>query len=136
VAFVKAIKVGDVQVGKMMHLELGGKEIMIANVEGKFYALSDRCGHMSARLSMGVLNDNIVTCPLHYSKFDVTTGKLLSGPVMMESSVNILEKCPEEVQKTIFQMAQRMGEIQKEIKTQDIPMYETKIEGNSIFVNI
>jgi nitrite reductase/ring-hydroxylating ferredoxin subunit len=69
-------------------------------------------------------------------KFDVTTGKLLSGPVMMESGMNIFEKCPEEVQKSFSQMAQRMGEIQKEIKTHEMPIYETKIDGDAIFVNI
>jgi nitrite reductase/ring-hydroxylating ferredoxin subunit len=134
--FVKAVRVSDVQVGKMMHLELGGKEIMIANVGGKFYALGDRCGHMNARLSMGALNKNIVTCPLHFSKFDVTTGKLLSGPVMMQSSTNMFEKCPEEVQKMMNQMMQKMGEIQKEVKTHDVPIYEAKVEGNAVFVDI
>ncbi len=84
----------------MKHVEIDGKEIMIANVEGKFYAIGDRCGHMSARLSMGTLTNTVVTCPLHFSRFDVTTGKLVSGPKIMESgAANLIAKCPEEAKK-------------------------------------
>jgi nitrite reductase/ring-hydroxylating ferredoxin subunit len=32
----------------MRHVEFNGKEIMIANLDGKFYALNDRCSHTNA----------------------------------------------------------------------------------------
>jgi nitrite reductase/ring-hydroxylating ferredoxin subunit len=51
--FVEVAKVNEIPHGKMKHVELDGKEIMIANLDGKFYALNDRCGHMNALLSMG-----------------------------------------------------------------------------------
>ncbi len=53
------------------------KEIMIANIDGKYYAISDRCGHSNASLSMGSLNGKVVTCPLHGAQFDVTIGRKL-----------------------------------------------------------
>jgi len=59
----------------MRSVELKGIYILIANVDGQFYALDDRCGHMNALLSMGTLNGKIVTCPFHYAQFDVTTGQ-------------------------------------------------------------
>ncbi|MGA2681718.1 MAG: Rieske 2Fe-2S domain-containing protein [Candidatus Bathyarchaeia archaeon] len=77
--FVKVAKTTDITVGKMMHVEVDGTEILIANVEGKFYAVGDRCPHMSAVLSNGTLNNSIVTCPRHFSSFDVTTGRAISG---------------------------------------------------------
>jgi nitrite reductase/ring-hydroxylating ferredoxin subunit len=43
-------------------VEIDGKEILIANIDGKFYAINDRCGHMNALLSMGNLAENVVTC--------------------------------------------------------------------------
>lgn len=49
----------------MKHIEIDRKEIAIANIEGKYYAFDDRCGHTGAPLSMGAINGNIVTCPLH-----------------------------------------------------------------------
>lgn len=78
--FVKIAKTIDIPVGKMKHVEIDGNEIMIANVEGKFYAVGDRCPHLNAKLSDGKLTKTIVTCPRHFSSFDVTTGKIISGP--------------------------------------------------------
>jgi nitrite reductase/ring-hydroxylating ferredoxin subunit len=77
--FVKVAKTFDVPVGKMKHVEVEGIEIMIANVEGKFYAVGDRCPHLNAKVSEGTLNKTIVTCPRHLSTFDVSTGKVISG---------------------------------------------------------
>jgi nitrite reductase/ring-hydroxylating ferredoxin subunit len=70
--FLEAAKVGEIEKGKMKSVELKGIDVLIANVDGRFYAMDDRCGHMSALLSMGKLNGKIVTCPFHYAQFDVT----------------------------------------------------------------
>jgi nitrite reductase/ring-hydroxylating ferredoxin subunit len=77
--FVKVAEKKDVPAGKMIHVEVDGNEILIANVGGKFYAVGDRCPHLHARVSEGTLNNAIVTCPRHLSTFDVRTGKVLSG---------------------------------------------------------
>jgi len=77
--YVKVAETKDFPVGKMMHVEVDGNEILIANVGEKFYALGDRCPHLHAKVSEGTLNDSIVTCPRHLSTFDVRTGKALSG---------------------------------------------------------
>lgn len=66
--------------GTMKHFETGKMEILIANVGGKFYAINNRCPHMNTPLSMVVLQGTTVICPLHFSRFDVTTGKKSSGP--------------------------------------------------------
>lgn len=79
VSLVKVAKTTDIPVGKMMHVEVNGIPILIANVEGKFYAVCDRCPHLNATLSEGFLNDKIVTCPRHLSSFDITTGRVISG---------------------------------------------------------
>jgi nitrite reductase/ring-hydroxylating ferredoxin subunit len=70
----------------MKHVEVKGKEILIANIDGKSYALNDRCGHMNALLSMGNLaNDNIITCPFHGARFDIISGKKVKEPVLTPS---------------------------------------------------
>ena len=76
---VKVAKTIDIPSGKMKHVEIEGLEILIANVEGKFYAVGDSCPHMNAKLSEGTLNKTIVTCPRHLSTFDVTNGRVISG---------------------------------------------------------
>lgn len=86
--YVEAGKVSEVDKGHMKHVELDGKEIAIVNIDGKIYAFADRCGHMNARLSRGDLNQNVVSCPFHAAKFDVTTGKKLGEPVLENPTRN------------------------------------------------
>ncbi|MFZ0511311.1 MAG: Rieske 2Fe-2S domain-containing protein [Candidatus Nitrosopolaris sp.] len=54
-------KVNEIPDGKMKHVEVDGKELLIASVGDKFYAISDRCGHMNAILTMGNLTGKQVT---------------------------------------------------------------------------
>lgn len=77
--YVKVAKTSDIPAGKMKNVEVDGIEILIANVEGMFYAVGDRCPHLNAKVSEGTLNNTVVTCPRHLSSFDVTTGRVISG---------------------------------------------------------
>jgi nitrite reductase/ring-hydroxylating ferredoxin subunit len=80
--YVEADKVSQISNGHMSHVEINGKEVVIANLDGKFFAFSDRCAHMNARLSRGNINQNIVTCPFHAAQFDTTSGKKIGEPVL------------------------------------------------------
>ena len=135
--YVKVAIKSEIPVGKMKHIEVNEKEIMIANVEGEFYAISDRCGHENARLSMGTLTNTIVTCPMHFATIDVTTGKVVSGPVLEGSgAAYILAKSPEEVQKVITPILKHTAENQSLIKTYDLPVYKVKVDGSDLLVQL
>ena len=54
--------------------------MMIVNVEGKLHAVDRICTHETADLSTGFLTDSEVTCPLHLSRFDLTTGNVQNPP--------------------------------------------------------
>ena len=70
----------------MKHVEVREKEILIANIDGKFYALNDRYCNINALLSIGnIANDNIVTYPFHGARFDITTGKKVKEPILTPS---------------------------------------------------
>jgi 3-phenylpropionate/trans-cinnamate dioxygenase ferredoxin subunit len=75
--FSEVMKAGDLTDGMMKRVVLGEQDIIIARVEGKFYAAQGRCPHMRAYLSRGKLNGTVVTCPLHGSRFDLKTGKVV-----------------------------------------------------------
>jgi nitrite reductase/ring-hydroxylating ferredoxin subunit len=64
----------------MQVFTIKGHEILVVNVAGKFYAVSNRCPHLNYPLYTGSLDGKIITCGFHYAKFDVTTGKGLSSP--------------------------------------------------------
>jgi nitrite reductase/ring-hydroxylating ferredoxin subunit len=124
--YVEAGKVSEISNGQMKHVEINGKEIAIANLDGKFYAFADRCGHMNARLSRGNINQNIVTCPFHAAKFDITSGKKIGEPVL--ETPPGMEPLPPKWQKYM----EIVGKEMSYIKTYDQETYEVKVEGNNI----
>jgi len=72
--FVTVAKVSDVKEGEGKVVEANGKTIALFNVDGKFYAIDNTCKHKGGPLGEGVCDGNIVTCPWHGWKYDVTTG--------------------------------------------------------------
>ena len=80
--YIEAGKVSEIGKGHIKHVEVNGKEIAIANLDGKFYAFADRCGHMNDRLSRGNISHNEVICPFHAAKFDIASGKKTGDPVL------------------------------------------------------
>ena len=79
--FVRVADKSDVGMGKMKKVTLDDREILITNVDGKYYAVDNLCTHFGGDLSEGVLEGNVVACPNHQAKFDVTTGRVVSPPV-------------------------------------------------------
>ena len=128
--FVEVAKVNEIPDGKMKHVEVDGKEVLVANIGGKFYAISDRCGHMNALLSMGNLTGNTVTCPFHGAKFDVITGKKLTEPILTPSQG--MEPLPQSWQKFF----ENVGQLMAHIKTYDQTTYETRLDGDKIKIKI
>ncbi|MHB8743088.1 MAG: non-heme iron oxygenase ferredoxin subunit [Sulfuricaulis sp.] len=78
--FVKIARRGELLPGKMKCVDLDGRRILLANVDGSFYAADDTCTHEDASLSQGFLKGEIVKCPLHGSRFNLCTGKVLDDP--------------------------------------------------------
>jgi 3-phenylpropionate/trans-cinnamate dioxygenase ferredoxin subunit len=78
--FVKVGNLGDLAPGRMMRVEIDGRRILLANVDGRFYATADTCTHEDASLSAGSLRGEFVKCPLHGSRFNVCTGQVMEEP--------------------------------------------------------
>jgi len=78
--FVKVASKKDLELGKMIGVEAGGKPIFLVNLEGKYYAIGNVCTHMGCVLSSGVLKGETVQCPCHGSVFNVKTGSVVKGP--------------------------------------------------------
>lgn len=64
-SYIEVSNTNEILAGRTKHVEVHEVEILLANVDGKFYAVSDRCGHQNAPLSKGELEGKIITCPLH-----------------------------------------------------------------------
>jgi nitrite reductase (NADH) small subunit len=79
-AFVRAMKVGELGAGQIRELQVEGKAVAVANVAGKIYAISNTCLHRGGPLGEGTLEGKVVTCPWHGWQFDVTDGKAVGNP--------------------------------------------------------
>lgn len=74
-AFIKIAEVNMLKPGEKKSFSLNNKTVMLANVDGTFYALDNKCPHMGGALSGGDLEGATLACPRHGAKFDVRTGK-------------------------------------------------------------
>jgi nitrite reductase/ring-hydroxylating ferredoxin subunit len=78
--FIEAGKASELPPGTMQRVDIRGRRILLANADGRYCALDDTCTHEEASLSTGVLQGELVKCPLHGSRFSVCTGKALEEP--------------------------------------------------------
>jgi nitrite reductase/ring-hydroxylating ferredoxin subunit len=82
--FVEVGRVGELPPGKMRRIDVHGRRILLANVDGRLCAVDDTCTHEDASLSAGVLTGELVKCPLHNSRFNVCTGKAMEEPAEVD----------------------------------------------------
>jgi nitrite reductase/ring-hydroxylating ferredoxin subunit len=78
----KWVKISDTQRiprNTMQIFRIKEHEILVANVEGKYYAFDNKCPHMGYSLYLGSLEGEVLTCGFHYAQFSVTTGKSLGA---------------------------------------------------------
>lgn len=76
-SFVKATTIDQLPAGQIMTFDLAGKKVLLANANGQFYALENRCPHLGKPLEKSALNGCVLTCPYHKAQFDVSNGRNL-----------------------------------------------------------
>ena len=65
----------------MKSFDIEGEPVLLARVDGQYYAIADTCTHAMAYLSEGELLEGCrVQCPDHAAVFDLKTGKALALP--------------------------------------------------------
>ncbi len=116
--FIKAAEEKEIAPGGMKAFALGGRDIVLCNCGGAFYAVERACGHAGVRLERGALTGWILTCPLHYAQFDIRTGEALSGPAPKPGE----SKHPDPAAPALA--------------TKDLKAWPVKTEGGVIFVDL
>ena len=107
--------ISDLAEGTMKKYQVEDKEVLIAKVEGKYYAAQNKCPHFGGDLSKGKLEGTIVTCPRHGSQFNLTDGSVvrwLKGTGLI-SSIGKTLKSP-----------------------QKLSTYQIKVDGQDVMVEI
>ena len=78
--FVRVASTSEIPEGKMRKVVVGSQQVLVVNVNGKYYAVGNVCTHMGGPLDQGILEGHEVQCPWHGSHFDVTNGQVKRGP--------------------------------------------------------
>ena len=94
-------KAADIPLGSSQCVTIGGREIVVFNVDGEFFALADRCPHRGAKLSAGMLVGRVesggfgdyrlesrgttVRCPWHGWEYDLRTGRSFCDPARVRA---------------------------------------------------
>lgn len=78
--WTEACRLADVPENEPFGATVNGQPVCIIRRGARCYAFEDMCTHELARLSKGWLQGDIIECPLHEAKFDITTGKALCPP--------------------------------------------------------
>lgn len=116
--FVRVARLSDIPPGTTRGVKAKGKEILVANVDGEAYAISNRCTHLRARLHKGNLDGTIVQCNWHGARFDVTDGGVCSWvqhPAWYKALMD----------------ATFPGFLKRGVKS-----YPTRVEGDDVYVEV
>jgi nitrite reductase (NADH) small subunit len=71
---ISVAKTGDIPPGKSIGVNCHGEEVAVFNLDGVFYACSDRCPHAGAPLKGGIISGTVISCPWHGWRFDLASG--------------------------------------------------------------
>ena len=87
--YIKAAATTEIPEGNKKKISAEGKDILLTNIQGSYYAVDNTCTHMGGSLYDGKLDGKHIVCPRHGSIFDVTTGKAVEGGKILFLKVKI-----------------------------------------------
>ncbi len=76
----KIIQFDTLENGIPKRFDVEGQGILLCRVDDSVHVVQDMCTHEDVSLSLGVLCEHRLRCPLHGSEFDIRTGQVLDEP--------------------------------------------------------
>ncbi len=89
---VRLGRAADVPVGTGRVFEAAGRTLAVFNVNGTFYAIDNECSHRGGPLGEGDLDGQVVVCPWHAWRWDVSTGANINNPAVKVACYPITER--------------------------------------------
>jgi 3-phenylpropionate/trans-cinnamate dioxygenase ferredoxin subunit len=84
IEFTEIAPTSELPNGERLFVDLGDRPIVIFNIAGQFFAISDVCTHDDGPLGDGLIEDHIIVCPRHGAEFDLRTGKAVQMPAVID----------------------------------------------------
>ena len=76
----KVARTDELENGAMKQVTVGSTDVLLANIDGDFYAVGAKCTHYGAPLAQGTISEGKVICPWHHACFELKEGKQLEPP--------------------------------------------------------
>jgi len=83
----KVCRESDLAEGALRLVKAGEDDVLVVRVEGRVFAVGNKCPHYECPLNEGVLLGRVVVCRCHDARLDVTTGKVVSAPALNDLPV-------------------------------------------------
>ncbi len=77
---IAACRLEQLADGDFRVVEIEGREILLAQIDGQLYAVDAICTHEDGPLGEGYLEGDAIVCPIHFTMFSLRTGEVLEGP--------------------------------------------------------
>ena len=80
--WVKGPAVADLAAGRPYAFTVDTIDILIVNIDNRFFAYRNQCAHQGLPLDKGLLDPDscLLTCPWHGFQYDITSGECLTAP--------------------------------------------------------
>ena len=85
--YMKIASKTEIGPGEVKGFSMQSSPVLIANLNGRYYAMDSACPHAHAPLEDGIINGKTLKCPWHGSVFDLESGRCISGPAVMDQRV-------------------------------------------------
>ncbi len=82
--FIGIAPVSDIPLGERMYVDIDQFHLVIFNIAGGLFCISDVCSHDNGPVGEGELDEYEIVCPRHGAHFDVRTGKVRSLPAIVD----------------------------------------------------
>jgi 3-phenylpropionate/trans-cinnamate dioxygenase ferredoxin subunit len=91
-SYVPVSRVGELLPGKMKPIELGGRQLLLAHLDGNYFVFARECPHEAADLQTGELENGQVRCANHGYCFELPRGECVvprGGPPLTTLPVEV-----------------------------------------------
>src|SRR5438094_10515993 len=78
--FSRVASTSEIPPGIRRKVTVDGQDVVLANVDGKYFAIGGVCTHQDGPLDEGILDKYAVECTWHGSRFHLRTGAAKEGP--------------------------------------------------------
>lgn len=77
VSYIPVARIGELSPGAMKEIDLGGRQVLLAFAEGKYFAFARNCPHEEADLKIAgqLLAGGQIRCTNHSYCFDLQSGE-------------------------------------------------------------